>query len=185
MHLAVGDHDGSGNPVARDIGHQAFEGGHKVCPAGLRVGLDQPNFERGVGVEVFAQLLKGGVGDLAALAEGHAFRPVDDNGGYRWQRFPFLTDIGRVGEGRGQAGERCRPRKPCLAPPVQIGPIGQHTERQKGPERRPPQERVKAYASGLRQRGPPSGLVSSRLSRSGRRAGSPSPSPRRSSRAGR
>ena len=45
MDLPVGNKDGSGDPVARDIGHQRFERGEQIGAVGFWVGLDEPQIQ--------------------------------------------------------------------------------------------------------------------------------------------
>ena len=184
--LAIGDQHRPGDPVARDIRHQAFEGTDEVGAVGAAVGLDDPDFKRSVRVHFRQELLAHGLGDLGTLAEAHALRAIDNQRGDRGQRLALLADIGGIGQGGSEGRQGSSACQPGPAAPAQIGEIGQRAQDEQREQDRPAEQRVEAYASSFGQLGPPSGeggiLLKSNWSGEGV---SPVPSPRRSSKAGR
>jgi len=118
VHAAVGDQDGAGDAVRRNIGERGGKRRKQLGPVGFairRAGLRHTHFEAG---NPFKPLNEGGTrgfGLLCAVAETLARALVDDDRGDRGDRVAVFARERRIGERQHHQRQRQRAQRRAAA----------------------------------------------------------------------
>ena len=146
MHLTVGEHNHTGQPIPRGIRNAIDQRVEQKCSLTPRVfeqrvlaGSDDPDIEVAFALQPLRKRSQRALGDLASIANILALRLINDNSGDIRELLAFFADQSGLGEREQQHPTRKRtPPGACSTAPHAVGDERCRRERQR--RDRPPRE---------------------------------------------
>ena len=137
VNAAIGEHDGAGNAIRRNVGKRRAQRSEQARAVGLAVGFacfDEAHFEAGDAGKPFLERRARGLGLLRAGAEVLARTLVDDHDEHGGERLTILARERGVGERKHDAGERCNAHRRATAAHEYEKPGDHERDRERDPQ---------------------------------------------------